>query len=327
MIPGALGLAGGLLLFLVPGNRSGSLESSGTLPDNPDIAYHRSEGRLQLFQLAPDGTRTTLYDGYPGDDNFYRDSDGHVIARDLGYEKGFVLDPSAISTLSPPTMDARAKEKDPAEVAGREAALAGARSVVRAVDQTQVCPDPTFDVPHGASQAARLYQEQVTRVPWGVAFDIGGTKFDGCRYWSDGVMLEAKGKGYAWALTPDGWLPGYKGGPNMERQMAVQSEQALAVGKKVEWHVAEESVAKYLKVYSQKFTNVEVIWDPPLRKPANRKIHMWGPSGRSFASAGEFVRFDLFKHLRGIRVSYFPADPERVRAEHLSETGGGSNEL
>ncbi len=117
-IPAAIGLVGSLTL--IPSNRSGDLESSGTLPDHPDIDYYRSEGRLQLFQRGPDGERTTLYDDYPGDDNFYRDADGHIIARDLGYEKGFVLDPSAISTLTPPTMDARAKEKDPAEVAERE---------------------------------------------------------------------------------------------------------------------------------------------------------------------------------------------------------------
>lgn len=314
-------------LTLIPSNRSGGLESSGTLPDHPDVDYYRSEGRLQLFQRGPDGERTTLYDGYPGDDNFYRDANGHIIARDLGYEKGFVLDPSAVSTLSPPTMDARAKEKDPGEVAGRNAALAGAESVVRAVDQARVCPDPTFDVPHGASQAARLYQEQVTRIPWGVAFDIDGTKFDGCRYWGDGAMLEAKGKGYAWALTPNGWRRGFKGGPNLERQMAVQSEKALAVGKNVEWHVAEESVANYLKVYARRFPNVAVVWDPPLRTPANRKIHVWEPNGGLFASAGEFVRFDLFKHLGTIRVSPFHAKTEWIRAEHSIETGDGSDEL
>lgn len=324
-MPGALGLAGGLLLLLTPGNRSGSLEFSGILPDNPDIAYHRSEGRLQLFQLAPDGTRTTIYDGYPGADNFYRDADGRIIARDLGYEKGFVLDPSAVSALSPPTMDARAR--DPAVVAGRNATLAGAQAAVRAIDQTRVCPDPTFDVPHGASLPARVYQEQVTRLPWGVAFDIGGTKFDGCRYWSDGTMLEAKGKGYARALTPDGWRPGFKGGPRLERQMATQSDKAYAVGKKVEWHVAEESVANYLKVYSQRFPNVDVIWDPPLRTPANRKVHMWGPIGGPSASAGEFVRFELFKHLRGVRICYLNTNTERTRAEHTIEPGGESDEL
>jgi hypothetical protein len=306
LIPGALGLAGGLVLFLVPSNHGGSLESSGTLPDNPDIAFHRSEGRLQLFHLGPDGTRTTLYDGYPGDDNFYRDSDGHVIARDLGYEKGFVLDPSAVSTLSPPTMDAKAKEKDPAEEAGRNATLAGAKAVVRAIDQTQVCPDPTFDWPHGASTPARLYQQQVTMLPWGVAFDIGGTKFDGCRYWGDGTMLEAKGKGYAWALTENGWLSGYRGGPRMEAQMADQSAKAWAVGKRVEWHFAEKSVADYFKIYAKRFPNVDVEWEAPLRKPANRKLYMWEPGEVLFASAGEFMRFDLFRHLKMVPVSFLP---------------------
>ena len=318
-LAGPIGIVGGLVF--APANHSGEFESSGTLPDHPDISYFSSETRLQLYRTGPDGEHTLLYDNYPGADGYYRDADGHVIGKSLGFKEGFVLDPAAISTLSPPTMDARAREKDPAEVAGREAALAGAKAVVRAIDQTQVCPDPTFDVPHGASMRARLYQEQVTGVPWGVAFDIGGTKFDGCRYWSDGTMLEAKGEGYAWAMTPNGWRRGYKGGPKMEAQMADQSAKAWVAGKRVEWHFAEKSVADYFKVYAQRFGNVDVVDDPPLRKPANQKIHLWEPSEMLLASAGEFVRFDLFEYLKGVRAAFL-GGPEWTGTGRSTEAGG-----
>lgn len=271
LIPGALGLAGGLLLFLAPGNRSGSLESSGTLPDNPDIAYHRSEGRLQLFQLGPDGTRTTLYDGYPGDDNVYRDADGHVIARDLGYEKGFVLDPSAVSTLSPPTMDARAKEKekDPAVVAAQQRLLAGARATVRAVDQAELCPDPDLDRPGSmsASPEAKAYQTQVTGLPYGVAFYLNGQNYDGCRYWSDGAMLEAK-RDYLWAMDgPSDWQAWFVKGGKLDQMKNQMVAQSIAAGtRRVEWHFADEQVANYFRAWAavNHLDNIVVIHTTPV---------------------------------------------------------------
>jgi hypothetical protein len=298
LVPGALGLAGGLLLFLVPGNRSGSLESSGTLPDNPDIAFHRSEGRLQFFQLAPDGTRTTLYDGFPGEDNFYRNADGRIIARDLGYEKGFVLDPSAVSMLSPPTMDARAKEKekekDPEIVAAQQRLLSQARTTVRTADPAEVCPDPDLDKPgsESASPRAQAYQTQVTQLPYGVAFKLGGVFFDGCRYWSDGTMLEAKGPGLEQHYGPDGWEFYFTGVAGFMTQMAAQSKAAKDAGKIVEWHVAEKPVADFLEAYSKemKFTNVKVIHEEALQKFPSYEIEE-----AANATAVELVPFLVVK--------------------------------
>lgn len=250
-------LAGSLIL--IPSNRSGGLESSGTLPDNPDIDYYRSEGRLQLFQRDPDGERTKLYDGYPGDDDFYRDAAGNIIARDLGYEKGFVLDPSAVTTLTPPTMDARAKEKekDPEIVAAQQRLLSQARTIVRTADPAEICPDPDLDKPgsESASPRAQAYQTQVTQLPYGVAFKLNGVFFDGCRYWSDGAMLEVK-RDYLWAMDgPSDWQPWFVKNGKLDEMKNQMEAQSIAAGtRRVEWHFADEQVADYFRAWQRSIT-------------------------------------------------------------------------
>lgn len=48
---------------------------------------------------------------------------------------------------------------------------------------------------------------------------LNGVTFDGCRE-SDGTMLEAKGPGYAWALSADGvFRPYYTGRVDLDDQM------------------------------------------------------------------------------------------------------------
>jgi hypothetical protein len=85
-------------------------------------------------------------------------------------------------------------------------------------------------------------------------------------------MLEAKGPGYAWALTPNGWLRNYNGGPDMQRQMEEQSAVAGAAGRLVEWHVAEKPVADYLRLFAvnKGLTNVVVVWEPYIRIPKQK---------------------------------------------------------
>lgn len=120
-------------------------------------------------------------------------------------------------------------------------------------------------MPHGASLRAIEYQAQISGLPPGWAVNLGGESFDGCRT-TDGVMLEAKGPGYAWALTPDGWRANYDGGSDAEDQMFRQS--AAAEERIVEWHVAEPAVADYFRKFTLEngLNNIVVIYTPA-RKP------------------------------------------------------------
>nr|WP_242594451.1 Tox-REase-5 domain-containing protein [Corallococcus exiguus] len=100
---------------------------------------------------------------------------------------------------------------------------------------------------------ARRYQEQITghsadEAYWvgGTSTQAGGVKFDGFK---DGVLLEAKGPGYAKffdGLEPKQWFKN-SGAQGLIDQARRQTEKARGMGFPVRWHVAEESAAKALR--------------------------------------------------------------------------------
>lgn len=235
-------LAGGLML--IPIQRSAV--SEGALSDRDDIKYRYDEGALSVWRTHDDGPGDLLYSGRADADGLYRDADGNVIGRDLG--TSVAVNAPAITEIA----DARPTPRSQAGVQADTDAGTG---------QPQLCPDPTPDVGHGASSRSVQYQAQISGLPPGLAVWLNGTSFDGCRT-SDGVMLEAKGPGYLWALSPDGWRPGYNGGPDAEAQMIRQSNSAA--GRIVEWHVAESPVADYFRDYASRkeLSNIVVIHTP-----------------------------------------------------------------
>lgn len=87
---------------------------------------------------------------------------------------------------------------------------------------------------------AKAYQQQISELPPGLAVTLNGHRFDGCRT-IDGVMLEAKGEGFAWAFKDGKLRYDHKGIRDMADQMRKQSEAAAIAGKSVEWHVARRS--------------------------------------------------------------------------------------
>jgi hypothetical protein len=114
------------------------------------------------------------------------------------------------------------------------------------------------------STRAKLYQQQIAGLPPGQAVTLNGVVFDGCRT-SDGVMLEAKGPGFGWALQGDGtFFTNYEGEEELISQMLRQS--AAAKGRIVEWHFAEERVASYFKVAAEtlRLANIVVKHTAPL---------------------------------------------------------------
>jgi len=265
----AFALAAGLVL--IPGNRSGEYEQYGTLPDNPDIAYSRSEGRLTLDRINADGTRTQIYDAYP-DHDYYRDKQGNIIGHSLGDGGGFVVDPAAISALAVrgPKRPRSGEAGADSEADTERDAYAAARAKSIAKDEPQLCPDPSPDRPGYKSPRSIEYQSLVTKLPPGFGILYNGVMFDGCRD-SDGVLLEAKAWGYEWAMddlddddfmSPDNWRPWYQGRGRIENQMQRQSRAAGP--RKVEWYFAEEGPADYFRWYAREsgLTNIEVNFMP-----------------------------------------------------------------
>jgi len=106
----------------------------------------------------------------------------------------------------------------------------------------------------GMSARARAYQEQLTghsasEAYWvgGVGRKSGGVKFDGFK---DGVLLEAKGPGYADKfldnLAPQDWFRN-TGARELVEQAQRQLKTTRGMGIPIEWHVAEKRAADAIR--------------------------------------------------------------------------------
>ncbi len=228
-------------IVLVPTNKS--LIIDGAVPDAPGITYRfdQGTGRLTLTRENEDGTSSVIYSERYGVDGLFRDGDGSVIGRHLG--DGVVLDASEI-----PGNKFQSTDDD---------------------NQPKLCPDPSSDKPGWQERSPRslAYQSMISGLPPGLAVNLNGVSFDGCRV-SDGVMLEAKGPGIAQFIDKNGeWKPYFiaKGGlDDLQKQIAKQSMVARAADKKVEWYVAEQPLAEYIREYARErgATNITVIYYP-----------------------------------------------------------------
>ncbi|CAM4504423.1 restriction endonuclease fold toxin 5 domain-containing protein [Corallococcus exiguus] len=119
------------------------------------------------------------------------------------------------------------------------------------------------------SPRARGYQEQITghsadEAYWvgGVGHNNGGVKFDGFK---DGVLLEAKGPGYAEFfeadLAPKHWFEASGKAKELVDQATRQRDIVLNTGVRIEWHVAEKHAAASIKqlLKSNGITGITVI--------------------------------------------------------------------
>jgi hypothetical protein len=122
------------------------------------------------------------------------------------------------------------------------------------------------------SKRAARYQEQISGQPaseayWvgGVGRKSGGIKFDGFK---DGVLLEAKGPGYAnkfdGDLFPERWFA-----PSGAKQLLEQARRQFKVAKGVpiRWHVAEKKAADAIRklLNEENVKGIEVVHTPMLQ--------------------------------------------------------------
>ncbi|GMU04729.1 Tox-REase-5 domain-containing protein [Corallococcus caeni] len=97
------------------------------------------------------------------------------------------------------------------------------------------------------SERARSYQEQISGHSADEAYWVGDVKFDGFR---DGVLLDAKGPGYANKffdkLDPKPWFKS-TGAEALAKQARRQLEAVRGLGIRIEWHVAEAKTANAIQ--------------------------------------------------------------------------------
>ena len=196
-----------------------------------------------------------------GDKGLVRDEAGNIYGMWIGDH--IVLDPD---TLPPPVMAGlpRSAAPDPALAPG-DLTNSGPLPNPTNDDKPKLCPVPTPDQPHGAKEAARAYQEQITGLPRGLAVSLNNVAFDGCRE-SDGTMLETKGPGYAQFLDNNGeWLPWWSGKYDLIDEAVAQS--ATAGSRRIEWYVAEPRALFAMKrmILELGIQNITVLYKRPLQ--------------------------------------------------------------
>ncbi len=155
----------------------------------------------------------------------------------------------------------------------------GAAIILQRVDASGQVPSPASGpgqwgpARESMSARARAYQEQITgrsadEAYWvgGMSPKDGGVRFDGFK---DGVLLEAKGPGYANKflddLAPKRWFKN-TGAKELVRQALRQLDAARGTGVPIRWHIAEEKTAQAIRLLfkDERVVGIEVVYTPPL---------------------------------------------------------------
>ncbi|QRK09220.1 hypothetical protein JQX13_03415 [Archangium violaceum] len=124
-------------------------------------------------------------------------------------------------------------------------------------------PGQWSPVKESMSRRAARYQEQISGRPVNDSYSVRGVRFDG---YKDGVLLEAKGPGYANKFTdklePKKWFA--KSAESIRAQALRQTKAANGIP--IRWHVAESKTAEAIRklLADRKIRGIEVVHTPAL---------------------------------------------------------------
>ncbi|MEW6438708.1 MAG: hypothetical protein AB1508_16240 [Pseudomonadota bacterium] len=247
--------------------------AQGTLPDHPDVSYKldRPEGLLTLTAKSRTGSDITIH--AQNRDGVFVDVDTDTrIGRD--FQGDLFLSWPAVQRAIQARTPANSKTGPNAD---------------HATDEPELCPAPVKDIPHGSSEAAKDYEDDVhlrvnplAPIPRGFAVmfinPVTGQPvyFDDCfRYAGDlvdgdmhkGDLADAKGPRLE-ALLSAG--PGIAKNviTKMETQAESQLEVADALGLRVKWYFAEKGAADYVRRQFERdgFERIIIAYMPPRRR-------------------------------------------------------------
>lgn len=112
------------------------------------------------------------------------------------------------------------------------------------------------------SDRAAIYQSKITGTLPDVGYKVNGVKFDGYDG-SRGVLLDAKGPGYATFVDANGnFRPWYRGSDSLLDQAARQ--MGAAPNTPIEWNVAEAKAAKVIQrlLIDNGYNRIKVMFTP-----------------------------------------------------------------
>jgi hypothetical protein len=253
---------------------NGPVVIQGTLPDHPDVSYKlgRPEGMLTLSSKASDGSEITIYAQQRA--GIYVDTrTGKPLGRDL--QPDLFIDADALRDA----IEAREKEKPQADA-----------QPDRKSDEPKLCAAPGPDTPHGSSDRAKDYEDDVhacvnplAPIPSGFAVMLRDPEtgrpvyFDDCfRYAGDlvdgdmkkGDFADGKGPGYAEALRSS-FHQDIGVFPDLLERATKQTRTAASVGARVKWYFAEEEAADFVRerFKSKKFIkDITIGYMPPSKR-------------------------------------------------------------
>lgn len=109
------------------------------------------------------------------------------------------------------------------------------------------------------SARAAAYQGRITGAADGQVYRVGGVKFDG---FTDGVLQEAKGPGYAKFVKNGEFQPWFGGAEDMVGQ--AQRQLGVAGGSPITWSFAESDAAAAVRnLFSDRgISGINVVWAP-----------------------------------------------------------------
>ena len=269
---GAIGATAFLGAIFVPFNRDNTVE--GTLPGDPDLHYTfhpHDQPIVEFWREGQAAKRDIAFTGRAVGDILYETETGVPIARIVGDR--LVMDAESLASVPEYGRSQAATQSD----------------ATSAKEEPQLCPDPGPDTPHGASARSIQYQAYISflnnplrpLLP-GMAVSLpdpaGGRRvfYDDCRE-ADGVMIEAKGLGYA-KLLRSNYLRTVIA-RRWERQGTRQVRAAGVRGN--EWFFAEKEARDFAEkeVFAKKeaLEKIHAVYEPWLPKKKSET----SPSGES----------------------------------------------
>jgi hypothetical protein len=207
------------LLFIPSPNK---IRVEGEVPGLSGLRYgwNRDERSLQFTYDSGDGKQRTF--SAQLEDDVFRDEHGHVVGRVLS-DGTIAIDTAAVS------------------------------GDLQDDDEPRLCPAPGKD--KDGSERGRDYEDHVKRevnpdnpTPRGMGYQLINPEtgklvfYDDCQQ-KTGIMVEAKGEGYAGVLSFD------KGKENLKKEWLAQSARQIAAagGRPIRWYFAEPEAAAFAR--------------------------------------------------------------------------------
>jgi len=246
----AAGFAGAAAAFgfVFIASPNGGVTSQGAVAGEPGLNYslNHEEGSLRITRTGPAGDEL-IAAAHLGQDGLFRDETGAPVVRAAG--SSVVIDSDAVRA----TASKREKQQDDAGAMVRAEAQTQTRR-----EEPKLCPEPVPDTPHGASEMAAEYERVIHNLvnpqnplPQGFGVSllnpISGKNvfFDDCIQTS-GVMVEAKGPGYADLLSKS-FQQREDVGASAKLLKQATSQVEAAGTRPIIWFFAEENAADYVR--------------------------------------------------------------------------------